>query len=77
MFVLIDPMASGCDAVAPGAEHGAERLHLDRVAQRGAGAVRLDVADLRRRDTGRRERPRITASCAGPLGAVSPPLRPS
>ncbi len=33
-------------AAVAAAEGGGERLHLDRVAERGAGAVRLDVADV-------------------------------
>ncbi len=36
-------------------EDGAERFHLDRIAERRAGAVRLDVADRRRCDAGRPE----------------------
>ena len=36
------------------AEHGPERLRLDRVAEQGAGAVGLDVIDLPRRRRRRR-----------------------
>ena len=59
------------------AEHGAKRPHLDRIAQRRAGAVRLDVADVAGATPASASAARITASCAGPLGAVSPLLRPS
>ncbi len=38
------------------AVRGEQRLRLDRVAQRGAGAVRLDGVHLGRRQTGRRQR---------------------
>ena len=31
------------------AEHGAKRANLDRIAERGAGAVRLDVIHVRSR----------------------------
>ena len=59
-------------------EYRAERGDLDRIAQRRAGAVRLDVVDV----AGAHARPRpargaITACCARPLGAVSPLLGPS
>ena len=37
-------------------QHIGERLHLDRIAQRGARAVRLDVADLLGRDASVLER---------------------
>ena len=50
MFVFTDPMASGASAARPAPSTAAEGLHLDRVAERGAGAVGLDVADLARRD---------------------------
>ena len=40
--------------VAAGAEGGAQRLGLDRVAERRARAVRLDVADVGGRDARRR-----------------------
>ena len=38
---------------AAGAERGAQRRRLDRVADRGAGAVQLDVLDLGRRTPAR------------------------
>src|SRR5690242_10359751 len=40
----------------PLAEHGAEGLDLDRVAEGGAGAVRLDIAYLGRVEPGIGER---------------------
>ncbi|CAM3196892.1 Uncharacterised protein [Burkholderia gladioli] len=39
-----------------GIEHLAQRVQLDRVAQRGAGAMRLDMADRGRRHAGLRQR---------------------
>ena len=78
MLVLTEPISSGCCGVAIAAEHRAERLHLERIAQLRAGAVSLDVADVRGREAGAPSAPRgSTASCAGPLGAVSPLLGPS
>ena len=64
--------------IAVGPKYGAERLNLERITELGAGAVRFDKSDFARRHT----RPdvsasRMTASCAGPLGAVSPLLGPS
>ncbi len=40
----------------PGAVDAGQRVDLDRVAQRRAGAVRFDIADLGRRDTGLAQR---------------------
>ena len=78
MFVFTEPISSGRAADRPRAEHAAERRDLDRIAQRRAGAVRLDVVDVGRPDARRRpSASRITASWAGPLGAVSPLLAPS
>ena len=57
MLVLTEPTSSGC-AVAAVAEHGAERLDLDGIAERGAGAVGLDVADVVRREAGAARGPR-------------------
>ena len=56
MLVFTEPIASGCVRRAPRAERGGEGLHLDRVAERGAGAVGLDVADVAGRDAGVGER---------------------
>ena len=53
-FVLHEPIGSGSVRRAP-AERFRQRVRLDRVADRRAGAVRLDEADLRRID------PRIAA----------------
>ena len=48
-------------------------VHLDRVAQRRAGAVRLDVVDLLGPHAGAgRNAARMTACWAGPLGTVRP-----
>ena len=78
MFVLTEPISSGWPARRPSPKHGAERLHLDRIAQRRAGAVRLDVVDVGGPHAGVGQRLRGSrASCAGPFGAVSPLLRPS
>ena len=45
---------------------------------RGAGAVRLEVADVAGLDTApRRSTCRISASCAGGFGTVIPSVRPS
>ena len=64
-------------AVATGAEHRAERADLDRIAERRAGAVRLDIADRAGATPARSSAARITACWAGPFGTVSPLLRPS
>ena len=78
MFVFTDPTSSGDPRRPSRAEHRRQRLHLDRIAERGAGAVRFDVLHRRRLDAALREaRRRMSASCAGPFGAVSPLLRPS
>ena len=76
MLVLTEPSVSGRSVGRRSTEHRAERLDLDRVAERRAGAVRFDVADLRRVDARVRRAPRgSTASCARPFGAVRPLLR--
>ena len=76
MLVLTEPITSG--RLARLAQHVAERLHLDGIAERRAGAVRLDVADVARLDAARRPaHARITASCAGPFGRRQAVLRPS
>ena len=54
MLVFTEPSAQKPRASVPGAERLGQRRDLDRVAERGAGAVRLDVADGARR---RRRRP--------------------
>ena len=46
MLVLTEPTRSGRSGGAPGPQHRAERLDLDRIAERRAGAVRLDVVDV-------------------------------
>ena len=78
MLVFTEPISSGRSAGAARAQDRAQRLHLDRIAERGAGAVGLDVARRRRGATPAcASAARITASWAGPLGAVRPLLRPS
>ena len=47
---------------------GEQRLGLDRVAERGAGAVCLDGVDCRRRRPALARACRITRCCDGPLG---------
>jgi hypothetical protein len=67
----------GLVGVAAAADHPAERVRLDRVAEQGAGAVRLDVVDRGRRDA------RVAVGAAQYLGlsvgirgeqAVGPPV---
>ena len=58
-------------------KHRAERLQLDRIAERRARAVRLDVADSRGATPARASAVANDRLCAGPLGAVSPLLGPS
>ena len=52
MFDLTEPSHSGRSAGAVLAVGGQQRLRLDRVAQRGAGAVRLDRVHVGRRQPG-------------------------
>ena len=77
MFDLTEPSHSGRPrpVLAVG---GQQRLGLDRVAQRGAGAVRLHHVHVGRRTARRWPAPaRITRCCDGPFGAVSPLDAPS
>ncbi len=46
MFVFTEVSATGGAPASGRADHRGERLDLDRIAEHGAGAVRLDVADL-------------------------------
>ena len=46
MFVFTEPISSGRPGCASGAEHRTGGLDLDRVAQRCAGPVRLQVVDV-------------------------------
>ena len=62
---------SGASAARPAPSARGQRLDLDRIAERGAGAVRLDVVDVGRRQPASASAARITASCAGPFGAVA------
>ena len=54
-LVLTEPSTSGARLFAL-TENLAQGVEFDRVAQRGAGAVRLDVVDLRRLQPRRRQR---------------------
>ena len=47
-LVFTEPSTSGAETIAI-AEHLTERVQLDRIAQPGSGAVRLDVVDVRGR----------------------------
>ena len=78
MFDLTEPSHSGRSAGPVLAVGGEQRLRLDRVAERGAGAVRLDRVHVGRRRARRWPAPaRITRCCDGPFGAVSPFDAPS
>ena len=54
------------------AEHGAQRPHLDGVAERGAGAVGLDIAHALGVDTGVRERQPDHVLLGRPVGRREP-----
>ena len=76
MLVFTEPSAHQPRSAGASAEHGGQRGDLDRVAERGAGAVRLDVADGARVDPGHGQRlRRSTAAWPSTLGAVKPTLR--
>ena len=76
MLDFNEPSQSGCFAVLP--VGGEQRLGFDRVAEGGAGAVRLDGVDVGRRRAARWRAPaRMTRCWAGPLGAVRPLEAPS
>ena len=64
MFVLTEPTSSGCRGRAPAPRTAPSAGGLDRVADRGAGAVQLDVLDVGRG----RSRPGRSAGAA-PLPA--------
>ena len=71
MLVLTEPIAQNRLSVGPLRKACVQRRDLDRVAERRAGAVRLDVADR----VGRRRRPspaprRSPAAWPSTLGAV-------
>ena len=75
MFVFTEPRTQGRAGVAALGEHGAERGELDRIAERGAGAVGLDVIDLARGDAGvpvGRAQDRLLRLPAGGRQAVGP-----
>ena len=77
MLVFTEPTSSGRSSRRPGAEHRAERLHLDRVAERRAGAVGLDVVDVGRRDAGvgqRRADHRLLRRAVGRGQAAAAPV---
>ena len=52
MLVLTEPSRSASSGARPAPSTARERVDLDRIAQRRAGAVRLHVGDLVRRDAG-------------------------
>jgi hypothetical protein len=57
-------------------EHLGQRLHLDRVAERGAGAVGLDVADVGGRHAGGRQRRAHDVALGEPVGRGQPGRAP-
>ena len=78
MFVLTEPTASGRPGSRPRPSTARQGLDLDRVAERRAGAVRLDVVDVARADAGgARARRASPPPAPGPFGTVRPLLRPS
>ncbi len=78
MFDFTEPSHSGRSSGAVLPVGGQQRLRLDRVAQRGARAVRLDRVHLGGGQPGARPAPaRITRCCDGPFGAVRPLHAPS
>ena len=71
MLVFTRADARRTRAALGGAERLRQRRDLDRIAQRRAGAVRLDVADRVRVDAGHRLAPsRSPAAWPSTLGAV-------
>ena len=54
MFDFTDPIAQNCRSDVCAAEALGQPGDLDRIAQRGAGAMRFDIADV----AGRRGPPR-------------------
>ena len=75
MLDFSEPSSSGRSAVlAVGRQQG---LGLDRVAERGAGAVRLDDVHVRRGQTGVGQRLPDHPLLRGPFGAVRPLDAPS
>ncbi len=75
-FVFTDPNTNGAEP-SRSPKTSAQRAQFDRIAQRGASAVRLDVVNLRGLQPRRRQRRAQHACWAGPLGTVSPLLGPS
>ena len=53
-LVLTEPSAQNCLRLCAEPEGLGQRGHFDRVAERGGGAVRLDVGDGSRIDAGKR-----------------------
>ena len=56
MLVLTEPTTSGPVRRASVHQDRAQRFDLNRIAERGSGAVRLDVADVSGTDAGALER---------------------
>ena len=78
MFDFTEPSQQRLSARPVLAVGGQQRLRLDRVAERGAGAVRLDHVDLGRPAARRLASAcRITRCWDGPFGAVRPLDAPS
>jgi len=75
-LVFTEPIIRGSVGARP-SQSGVQRADFDRVSQRGAGAVRLHVRDVLRRQAGVFERRAYHRFCDGPLGTVRPPLAPS
>jgi len=76
MFVFTEPPGTSPPRAAR-AKHLAQRLGLDGITHRRAGAVRLDVAHLAGGDARQLQRLRASFFCASPLGTVMPGVRPS
>ena len=77
MFVLTEPSAQKPRCVGLRAEGLRQRRHLDRIAERRAGAVRFDVADGVGIDAGQRLRQRDHLGLAVHAGRGEADLRAS
>ena len=75
MFVFTDPIDQWLIAIA---EHRAKGFDFQRITELRPGSMRLDVTRLRAAQRpAKASAARMTASCAGPLGAVRLLLGPS
>ena len=77
MLVLTEPTCTAWHRRGGRQNTALQRLHLDRIAERRAGAVRFDVAEVVRREPGLAERLANALLLRGPFGAVMPAVRPS